>query len=274
MSEELNLHASQLELEKLYNKNQLMTRLRAEFSSGEDGYLVRKCQMHDIPVEFGIDLVCQMWLHKQTTADVLLGVLQHHNPDLQVVAGLLEKAVEADLVDYNSQTGRFILLYMLTAETQLELEMFQYPLPMLVPPQKVNSNRDSGYLLGFTGSLLLRNNHHDKDICLDHINRLNQIEFCLDMDTAGLVQNSWRHLDKPKPGETKFDFDARRRAFEKYDRTARDIMDEMVRLGNKFYLTHKYDKRGRTYCQGYHVNYQGAPWNKATLELAHKEYVD
>ena len=41
--------------------------------------------------------------------------------------------------------------------------------------------------------------------------------------------------------------------------------------GNNFSLNHKYDKRGRTYCQGYHVNYQGTPWNKAVVEFSHKE---
>jgi DNA-directed RNA polymerase len=44
-------------------------------------------------------------------------------------------------------------------------------------------------------------------------------------------------------------------------------------LGNEFYLTHRYDKRGRCYAQGYHVNPQGNDWNKAVIELAEKEVV-
>jgi hypothetical protein len=44
--------------------------------------------------------------------------------------------------------------------------------------------------------------------------------------------------------------------------------------GNEFCLTHKYDKRGRIYCQGYPVNYQGALWNKAVIQLAAKEIVE
>jgi len=38
-------------------------------------------------------------------------------------------------------------------------------------------------------------------------------------------------------------------------------------------MTHRYDKRGRVYCMGYHVNYQGTPWNKAVIELADKEMI-
>jgi DNA-directed RNA polymerase len=48
----------------------------------------------------------------------------------------------------------------------------------------------------------------------------------------------------------------------------------MVEMGNRFYLTHRYDKRGRTYAQGYHVNTQGNCWNKAVIELADEEVVE
>ena len=72
-------------------------------------------------------------------------------------------------------------------------------------------------------------------------------------------------------GETRADFEKRRRAFEKYDRTAKDVIGLLQQEGSEFYLTHKYDKRGRTYCQGYHVTYQGAPWNKAVIEFADQE---
>ena len=38
-----------------------------------------------------------------------------------------------------------------------------------------------------------------------------------------------------------------------------------------FYLTHAYDKRGRTYAQGYHVSYQGNDWNKACVQFGRAE---
>ena len=75
-------------------------------------------------------------------------------------------------------------------------------------------------------------------------------------------------------GLSKEDFAKRKRAFEKYDRTAKDVIDLLVKEGNEFYLTHKYDKRGRIYCQGYHVTYQGAPWNKACIEFADQEIIE
>ena len=41
-----------------------------------------------------------------------------------------------------------------------------------------------------------------------------------------------------------------------------------------FWLTHKYDKRGRIYDVGYFINPQGNDYHKASIELAHKEVVN
>ncbi len=101
----------------------------------------------------------------------------------------------------------------------------------------------------------------------------NKVPFTINMGTALMVRNQWRNLDKPKEGETKQDFEKRKRAFEKYDRTAKDVMALLMQHSDRFWMTHRYDKRGRVYCQGYHVNYQGTPWNKAVVEFANKEHV-
>jgi hypothetical protein len=136
----------------------------------------------------------------------------------------------------------------------------------------VKTNRETGYYLS-KNSLILRKNHHEGDICLDHINRVNDIKFTINYDTAHMVRNQWRNIDKPKEGESRADFQRRLKAFEKYDRSSKEVIEKLLQYGNEFWLTHKYDKRGRVYCQGYHINYQGAPWNKAVIELADREVV-
>ncbi len=45
----------------------------------------------------------------------------------------------------------------------------------------------------------------------------------------------------------------------------------VVQEGNEFYLTHRYDKRGRTYAQGHFINPQGTEYNKAVLEFSNEE---
>ena len=265
--------AHQMELEKLFNKNQLLHRVRAEFTDCEDFNFLKYITNHDIPERFGIDLLAQMALHKRADLRTLLGTLRHHCETAQEVADLILKCAEADLVDYTHGLGMFVVKFTISDDVQAELDRFQYPLPMVVKPREVKTNKQHGMLTG-SGSIILRNNHHEDDVCLDHINRLNSIRLTINNDTANMVQNKWRHLDKPKAGESKADFQRRKKAFEKYDTAARDVIALLIQEGNDFYLTHKYDKRGRTYCQGYHVTYQGAPWNKAVIELADKEIIE
>ena len=50
-------------------------------------------------------------------------------------------------------------------------------------------------------------------------------------------------------------------------------MDTLLALSDEVYLTHKFDRRGRTYSCGYHVNTQGTDYNKAVLGLKNKELV-
>ena len=102
---------------------------------------------------------------------------------------------------------------------------------------------------------------------------MNQVALTINVDTARMVRNQWKHLDKQKEDETAKDFQDRVAAFQKYDRNAREVMEMVFVAGDRFWLTHKYDKRGRTYAQGYHVNYQGNAWNKAVVEFAEKEIV-
>ena len=83
-----------------------------------------------------------------------------------------------------------------------------------------------------------------------------------------MIKNQWRGLDKIKAGETPADFERRKKQFEKYDRTAKDVIDLLTQEGNEFYLTHKYDKRGRMYTDSYYLNPQGNDYKKCMLNSA------
>lgn len=267
----------QMELEKLYSKNQLIPRIMSEFTNCQAFDFAGYMAENEIDEEFGFSLLVQMVLHKRTTLQTLVGILRRHfEPALnaaQKAADMLLRACEADLVDWSPATRQFVVIHDITKDVQDELDRYQFPLPMVIEPREVTNNRDTGYLLS-KGSVILKQNHHDEDVCLDHLNRMNAVKFTIDEDTAFMIRNQWRHLDKPKDGETKADFDKRRKAFDKYDRTSKDVITKVLSTGNEFHLTHRYDKRGRVYCQGYHINYQGNAWNKAVVLLADAEYVD
>lgn len=262
----------QEELERLFSKNQLIPRITKEFKDCKSFDFPKYLDDCGIPYKFGMTLIVQMALHKRTNLQTLIGLLRHTCDDSQQAADLLERAITHKLVMYDDQLEQFIVMFTISDEVQAELDQFQYPLPMVVKPMIVEKNTETGYLLN-KGSIILKDNHHDNDVCLDHINRVNRIAFTVNEDTATMIKNRWRNLDKPKEGESKSDFKRRCAAFDKYDRTAHAVINLMVQVGNRFFLTHKYDKRGRVYCQGYHINYQGNPWNKAVLELVDKELI-
>ena len=268
---------AQVELEKLFAKNQLLSRLRREFRQPE---VIDLCEQHQLPIEFAIDLLAQMVLHKRAGIGILVGLLHRHfgtgqgeRQDLQACADMIGKAIESRIVNWDPIAWQVTVAIEISDEVQAELELYQYPLPMVIEPQKVRCNRDTGYLT-MRGSLILKGgNHHEDDICLDHINRVNQVALTINVDTARMVRNQWKNLDKQKEDETAKDFQDRVSAFQKYDRNAKEVMEMVFVTGDRFWLTHKYDKRGRTYAQGYHINPQGNAWNKAVVEFANKEIV-
>lgn len=272
----MDMKQYQIDMEKLFHKNQLIPRIKLEFTNAEFNF--RKHMIdNNIDTDFGFDLLVQMALHKRTTLPVLVGILRRHYKNLQTgsqqTANAILDCVKADLVDWNPSLRQFIVRYDISQDVQDDLDRYQYPLPMIVPPNPLKSNEDTGYFTS-RNSVILKNNHHDNDVCLDHLNKVNNIKLKINSVTATMIQNSWKNLDKPKDGEDRKDYQRRVKAFEKYDRTARDVMMHLEIAGNEFWLTHKYDKRGRVYAQGYHVNYQGNAWNKAVVELAEGEIVN
>lgn len=262
----------QIELEKLYNKNQLHRRLEREFSSSSLNF-VEHMQANGIPIDFGMTVLIQISLHKRRDVPKMIGLVRHLAPNTQSAADMLMLCAESDLINYDNQARQFIVQWGISQDVQDELDRYQFPLPMVLEPRQLRENTDTGFLLG-QGSVVLRGNHTRDDVNLDHLNRVNTIPFSIDFETAAMIKNQWKNLDKRKEGETPFEFNARKRAFEKYDRVAHDVMLKITEHDNRHFMTHRYDKRGRVYCQGYHVNYQGTSWNKAVVQLADKEMVD
>jgi len=265
-------HQTQLDFEALYDKNQIMKRLKTEYSTTDVEDYCAKCA---IPFDFGVALLSQMWLHKRTSIGVLVGILHHHFKDeenqFQACADMLYTSIEHSLIDYSELGQQAILIHEISKETQRELVIYQYPLPMLTDPAIVTNNRENGYYSVKNSIILKSNNHHDEDVCLDHINRANSIKLTINIETMRMVKNKWKDLDHKKSDESFEDYKQRVAAFEKFDTDARDVIDHLLIHGNRFNLTTKVDKRGRSYCQGYHISYQGNEWSRAIIEFSHQE---
>ena len=152
----------------------------------------------------------------------------------------------------------------LDEETARYAETVGYLPPMVVKPRTLKRNYQSAYE-SFNDSLILgKGNFHDGDICLDVINKKNAVPLTLNTEFLALEESPKR---EPETVESA-------RNFEDFKRQSKAICRLMIGQGNEFYLTHKVDKRGRLYSQGYHISTQGSSYKKASIDLANKEIVD
>lgn len=260
----------QATLEVLFNKNQVLPRLRELIHECKED--IESIREIGVPVPLAVDAIVQLMLHRRASPSVMIGILRKHCPDdLGFISQCLHKLVEHDFMDFDPVTKVFVTVIHIPSAIQAEFDRYQYPLPMLIPPRHLSKNDDSGYL-DVPGSLILRDNHHEEDICLDHLNKLNSIRYSLNMQVAKAIPNQWKSLIKKKKAEESHDeYQKRLRQFETFNRVSLEIMDLLVKHDNIHHACHKYDSRGRTYVQGYHVNYMGNEWHKAVVEFADKE---
>lgn len=137
--------------------------------------------------------------------------------------------------------------------------------PMLCEPEYLEGNFDSAYLT-FNDSLLLgQNNAHSEDICLDALNIQNNVALNINQEFLLAVEEEPNHeLDTVEKLQLWTDF----------VQQSVEVYGLMLAGGNKFWLTNKYDKRGRMYAQGYHVTTQGSPYKKAMLEFSDKKMLE
>ena len=155
--------------------------------------------------------------------------------------------------------------FRLSDRTLKFIDQTKYLPPMVCRPKEIKNNYQSGYLT-FDDSLILgTGNHHEGDLCLDNINRLNAIPLSLNLKLLKRYEEtSKKDLDTPE----------KEKAFNKMVQDSYRVYIDIVNQGNEFHLTHKVDKRGRTYAQGYHVNTQGSDYKKAIIDFHEKEIIE
>lgn len=140
-------------------------------------------------------------------------------------------------------------------------------MPSLMKPKKVECNKDSGYQT-FSSSLILAGKYHSKNVPLDHINRVNSVALSINKKALEIEPEF-----KVDESETTEEHDKRYAAWKRLNVESVVSYAELVASGNKFYLTHKYDERLRTYAHGYQVSTQGDSYRKSVIELTKKEVV-
>lgn len=263
MNHSEELYEGQVLLEELYAKHETKRYVRNELKECVECILDKEYK------EFVLELMVNLFLLKRAQMNILVGILREFNKDINVIVENILKAKNDDFILYDANKDEFITAYIADKEMQVNLDRFQYPLPMIIEPRSINNNHDTGYIRDHS-SCLLKHNYHDEDICLDHLNRINRIKFAINWDTATNIQNTWKGI-KRKPGESDKEHKAKIKQFEKYQKDTWFVMHMVEDLNDYFYFCHGYDKRGRCYPRGYHLNYTGTDWNKAVIEFYNKE---
>lgn len=188
---------------------------------------------------------------------------------ITTVAELLALLCETDAFDIEkeSKNASLMLVSRLTLPDNLIdfIECSQYLPPMVCKPLELTHNFSSGYLTHNDSLVLGSGNHHSGDLCLDVLNLMNSVPLKLDIDFLANVEE-----------EPTFEIETQlqREQWDHFKRVSYRFYTMMVQAGNRFYLTHKVDKRGRIYACGYHINTQGTPFKKAMLEFADEELVE
>ena len=174
---------------------------------------------------------------------------------------------------------------MIVSRIQLTPQLLQYieeskflP-PMVCTPEPIKHNRQSGYLTYDDNVILKAYNRHDGDLCLDVINLQNSVPMQLNVEFLRTVEEvPGKDLEALDPNLSEFEarqvVKERIKQWDQFVRDSRQMYALMAGQGNLFYFTHKVDKRGRMYAQGYQINPQGSSYKKAMLELAYEEVVN
>lgn len=152
----------------------------------------------------------------------------------------------------------------LSDELERRLKLMCVLPPMMTKPRKLTHNKSSGFLTIKSDSLILgdKENYHDECISLDVLNTLNSQALCLDLDICYKFE---KEFTGDKTDETALlTFEKAKEQFEFF----RDKLNDST-----IHFTHKVDKRGRVYSQGYQMNTQGTSYEKACINLKTKEYV-
>lgn len=279
----MNKYEAQKKLESIFDKNKVLEQYKNQWIP------VLKMYPWNLCVTENMEPTLQMCLNILNTlaqrpagymfhnlVEILLTrTKEYENFETNVYAitfvlnqGAIHKMWSFDQVTWSTGSNIKVRpIYGFNPECQNALNKCMYKLPMIVRPKKVKgNNRRSGYLT-YQDSLLLNNKHHREFINHKFLNRVNNTALVLNHHLFNYFEPTFDTKGVSDPVEVQRIKD-NNNLFKQQLKLVADILGK-----DRFWLTHKYDYRGRFYCQGFHVNYQATGFNKASVEFAKKELI-
>lgn len=208
----------------------------------------------------------------QSVAGKLATILNYEDTfdGIKTAAELISVISDSDIYDIiaanNSITGSLMVKsrFMLEEKTLQYIANTKYLPPMICTPKEIDSNFTSGYLTKDASVILGKGNHHNKYQALDALNIATNITLSLDMDMLRFEEKSKQHLNTP----------VKIANYRRLVTSSKIVYKELIEQGNKFNFDWRYDKRGRMYSQGYHVNIQATQYKKAIINLHEKHLIE
>lgn len=253
----------QLALEKTYStKNQKnmylwYVKLTEEYKS--------TTELHGTSEQWETLLVACL-MHKATVPQTVISSIKHLFDTLQNAATFVSYAIIKEIITF--QDGMIVSKIIEPKAIKEAIAKQGYQLPMVIKPKLLNCNSDTGYIGSCAVGSILQNNAYlpdSYDLNLDHLNQVNSIPLTL---VHSVIDNIPQLPPTRSKDETAKEFNVKLLTYGKYIKYS-DV--GMAEIGEKFYLTHGYDRRGRIYTRGYHFTYQGADHNKASIAFANKQ---
>lgn len=219
------------------------------------------------PFKLIISIFTIILINKTITYQAIIGKLNHK---IKVKDSLDRFKILADIIGLISNTGLIVINYpghgqYINITTDYEIADIPEKEKHIITinrPQPIETNWDPEHHSMLLGHPM---NHHNYEICLNHLNELNQIPLKLNKTFVNQYKEQPKNIPKTQKAQNQWD-QFMEESFHKYK--------ELLSNNQIFYLIHKYDTRGRTYACGYHVTSQGSNYKKAIIKLANKELVE
>lgn len=233
--------------------------------------LVKKLDIHELVMNVlvGIAYITREELFTSVTAQMAGRLKFSDKTDaITTTAEIMAVLCYTDLFDIRKalKSSSMVIVSRIPLSDKLmdHIENSQYLPPMVCEPKELETNFTSGYLTHDDSLILGAGNHHSGDICLDVLNKMNRVALSLDLEFLTKVEE-----------DITFDAETQDQVEEwmRFKKQSYRFYELMVSQGNLFHLTHKVDKRGRAYAQGYHISTQGSSFKKAMIQLAKEEYI-
>ena len=153
--------------------------------------------------------------------------------------------------------------FILDEEEADAFDTVMYPPPMLSKPLEWTDNRSGGWLTNEEHIILGNSyNRHDEYQAVDAINQLQAIEWELDPYIIAMEEEA---------NSEEFETVKQQLTWGAHKELSKKIYQEY--LGRKFHFVWRFDKRGRSYSSGYHINIQSTGYKKASLTFGNKHLI-